>query len=185
MSSESCASLVSGMVLKLIKIVALRLWETVVRGLFDGLSDSSALMTLFLGLEVWIVIYWTCLRCAFVSAVIRLRSAIFAAFYTRLASRIACRSAFSRASCSRAACRARTRRFLFSSASRAFSALAIASWSFLSLAIYLRWRSACLTSAIRWRTRAILARLKKSTWPLFSSELYRFMAFPRFRFFFL
>jgi hypothetical protein len=126
MSSESCASLVSNVVLELLEIVALRLWETVVRGLFDGLSDSSALMAFFLDLKIWIVAFWTYWRCAFFSAVIRLRSATFASFYTYLASRRAFRSAFSRATCSLAFCRIRTRRSLFSLASRAFSSLAIA-----------------------------------------------------------
>jgi hypothetical protein len=183
--SESCASLVSGVVPKLLEIVALRLWEIFVRGFFDGLSDSSALMALFLDLEVWIIVFWTYLRCACVSATIRLRSAISAIFCARVASRVAFRSAFSRASCSRAACRMRIRRFLFSLVSRAFSSLAIAAWSFLSFVIYLRWRSAFSTSAKRCRTRATLFKLKKSICPSFSSRSYRFIVFPRFRFFFL
>jgi hypothetical protein len=125
-SSDNCASLVSNIAFELLKIVMSRLCETCVRGRFNSLSDPSASIALFLGLTGLILASFICIRCALVSATIRLRSAASAAFCVYLISRTTLRLAFSCASCSLAVYRSALRRFLFSSASRAFLSLAIA-----------------------------------------------------------
>jgi hypothetical protein len=109
MLSDNCASLVSSIAFKLLEIVISRLCETCVRGRFNSLSDPSASITLFLGLAGLVLAFFVYIRCALVSAIIRLRSAASAAFCVYLVLCIALRSAFSYASYSLAAYRSALR----------------------------------------------------------------------------
>jgi hypothetical protein len=104
MLSDSCASLVSSIAFKLLEIVVSRLCETCVRGRFNSLFDPFTSIALFLGLAGLVLASFVYIRCALVSAAIRLRSAASAAFCAYLVSRITLRSAFFCASCSLAAC---------------------------------------------------------------------------------
>ena len=68
------------MVLEVLEIVVLRFCAGCVRGRFRSLSDPSVSMTLFLDIAAFVVASFACMRCALVSAAIRLRSAASAAF---------------------------------------------------------------------------------------------------------
>ena len=182
--SKSCIAVLSDRDIKPFKFVAARLRDVCVQGLFFSLSDSSTSSGLFFNfVPIWIVSFDRT-RSAFALAASCLRFTAFVSFWAFLACCVACLSAFSRANSSRAAWRAKSRAILFSSVSRAFSSLAIALCSFLSITICLRCCSACFSSATLARTRAIFAGLKNSAWPSFSPGSYRFIAFPRFLFFF-
>jgi hypothetical protein len=82
-ASESCASILPDILFESLEIVALRLYERLLRRLFLGLSDPSTSIALFLDLTVLSPGFLICMRCAFVSVACRLRCAASAAFCAR------------------------------------------------------------------------------------------------------
>ena len=125
--ADCCTVLLLGSIKEARALRAIRVREAFVRGLFRGESTLSSSSVRFPNLIPTSFTSFACRRCARRSATSCLRVVASVAFCTLLASRIACLSAFSCASCSRTICRAIWRCSFFSSTSRAFLALEIAS----------------------------------------------------------